>query len=225
MKAPLRAALLLPGLLAATCDAGVIRGTLSVPAPPPPAHEPTDGYPGRAGSLPGRAPIVRGLAGDAVVYVERVPAATEAALARAAAAPSLPRLAQKDQRFVPRVVAIAIGTEVGFPNLDPIYHNVFSLSPTRRFDLGKYPRGQSRSVRFEKPGLVNVYCDIHSDMAAFIVVTPNHAFARPGDGGAFALPDLPPGAYSVCIWHPDLGSQRIEVQVPASGDVTVAARF
>jgi hypothetical protein len=114
---------------------------------------------------------------------------------------------------------------VDFPNLDPIYHNVFSLSPVRRFDLGKYPRGHSRQVTFPKPGLVNVYCDIHSDMEAFILVLPNHAFARPTRAGEFTLPDLPAGRYILKAWHPDLGERSETVEVPATGDVTADVEF
>ena len=100
---------------------------------------------------------------------------------------------QKDKQFIPHVLAIQSGTDVVFPNFDPIYHNVFSLSPSRRFDLGKYPRGSSRTVNFPKPGLVNVYCDIHSNMEAFILVLPHHGFTRPRASGEFRLPDLGEG--------------------------------
>src|SRR5262249_60604428 len=103
-----------------------------------------------AGRPPGprvRARRARGLVTDAVLYLES-PAAEPA---HAAATPH-PKLAQKGQAFEPRVVVVAAGGTVDFPNLDPIYHNVFSVSPTRRFDLGKYPRGQSRSITFPKPG-------------------------------------------------------------------------
>ena len=82
-----------------------------------------------------------------------------------------------------------------FENRDRIYHSVFSVSTTRRFDLGKYPKGHSRSVTFPKAGVVNVYCDIHSDMAAFVLVTPNHAYAQPAADGGYALPNLPAGKY------------------------------
>jgi plastocyanin len=160
---------------------------------------------------------------DAIVYVDRVPAHAESILAAKPA--ETPKLAQKDQSFVPRVLAIAVGTKVDFPNMDPIYHNVFSLSPAQRFDLGKYPRGSSRPVVFRKPGLVNVFCDIHSDMAAFVMVLPHHGFTRPNAGGEFTLPELPAGRYTVRAWHPDLGEQFTEVDVPASGSVSVKLEF
>jgi len=197
--------------------AGVIHGTLRVPPLPAPSAGGTDAYPGTAGSMAGAHQVRHGFVTDAVIYVDHVPAAAESALAAAAASAAPPRLAQKGQMFVPRVIAIAVNTNVEFPNLDPIFHNVFSLSPPRRFDLGKYPRGSSRTLNFPKPGLVNVYCDIHSNMEAFILVLEHHAFTRPKPSGEFRLPDLPAGTYLLHAWHPDLGEQTLSVEVPAVG--------
>jgi hypothetical protein len=151
-----------------------------------------------------------------VIWVESVPAGADP---HSPGPP--PRLAQKDQSFVPRVLPVAVGTAVEFPNLDAIFHNVFSLSPVKRFDLGKYPRGQSRRVTFDRPGLVNVYCEIHSDMEGFILILPNHAFTQPDEAGAFRLPPLPAGRYVIRMWHPDRPEIRREVTVPAGGSVTV----
>ena len=127
--------------------------------------------------------------------------------------------------FSPRVLAIQVGTTVEFPNRDPIYHNVFSVSPAKRFDLGKYAQGHSRRVRFDKPGLVNVYCDIHSDMAAWVYVVPHHVFAQASASGRFALPDVPAGHYTLVAWHPDHGEKTFEVDVPAKGDATVTVHL
>jgi plastocyanin len=206
---------------ASPVSAGVIRGSLHVP-PAPPDKQALNPYPGRANSMPGMHLAPHGLVTDAVVSVDHVPAAAESALARL---PLHPRLDQKNQEFVPRVLAVPIGTPVDFPNLDPIYHNAFSLSPVRRFDLGKYRQGRSKTVVFSHPGLVNVYCDIHSSMAAFVLILPHHGFTRPGPDGAFELPDLPPGHYTVRVWHPDLGQITQEVEVPASGPVTLALSY
>lgn len=211
------------GARADSVVAGVIRGTLVVPTrseASPPAMNP---YPGRASSMTGVQPRTRGLATDAVVYVDQVPARAESVLA-ATRAP-VPRLAQKDQAFVPRVLAIAVGTRVDFPNLDPIYHNVFSLSPPRRFDLGKYPRGQSRTVVFPRPGLVQVFCDIHSTMAAFVLVLPHHAYTQPSADGAWALDGLPPGRYELRAWHPDLPEMVRAVDLPETGEARLDLAF
>src|SRR5206468_2042109 len=129
--------------------------------------------------------------------------------------------AQKDQAFSTRVLPVVIGTTVDFPNQDPIYHNVFSVSPVRRFDLGKYPRGHSKQVTFARPGLVPVFCDIHANMACFILVLPNHAFTQPGADGGYHLPDLPGGTYTVKAWHPDYGEIARTVRVPESGDLSL----
>ncbi len=196
-------------LAAPAARAARLHGTVHVPGGmrQDPAFHP---YAGQASSMAGHTMAERGAPGDAVLYLEAVPAAVDSALPAPAAHP---KLAQKDQAFVPRVVVVPVGGTVDFPNMDPIYHNVFSVSPVKRFDLGKYPRGQSRSVRFTKPGLVNVYCDIHSDMAAFILVVPNRAYARPRADGTWQMPDLPPGHYVLRWWHPDFTGGRREIDL------------
>jgi plastocyanin len=208
--------------LAPPADAGVIKGVVHVPSAGP-AHEfSTNPYPGRASSLPVRADGSRGRVTDAVVSIAAVPAEVESSLVKD---PSGRVLAQKDQAFSARVLACVVGTVVDFPNLDPIYHNVFSVSPVKRFDLGKYPRGRSKQVRFTKPGLVPVFCDIHSNMACFILVLPNRAFTKPDAAGAYALPALPAGSYVVRLWHPDFGEATKTVKVPAVGDVALDLEF
>jgi plastocyanin len=207
-------ALLLPSI----ASAGVLRGTLEVPSMTTGAK--LHPYPGRANSMPGSS-RAQGAVTDAVIYVEKLPAS---ATDPKALGPE-PELGQKDQAFVPRVLAIERGTTVSFPNHDPIFHNVFSVSPNKRFDLGKYPRGQTRHVRFDKPGLVNVYCDIHSDMAAYILVLPNHAFTQPAADGSFSLPDLPAGSYSIKVWHPDFGELHKDVEISDHSNVTADFRY
>jgi plastocyanin len=197
--------------------AGVIRGTLHVP-PTTGAKLSPNAYPGQANSVPGIRAVVHGLVSDAVISVDHVPAATESVLTAAAARP---RLAQKDQAFAPRVVPVAVGTAVDFPNLDPIYHNVFSLSPVKRFDLGKYPQGHSKTIVFNRTGLVNVYCEIHSGMEAFVLVLPHHGFTQPHANGEYQLPDLPAGHYTVRCWQPDLGPITREIDAPENGSVTL----
>jgi plastocyanin len=208
-------------LLAAAAHAGVIRGTVRVPSTGAPRAA-LDPYAGNANALPGAAAPAQGRVADAVVWVEKLPAEIAAALP---ATPGRARLVQEDQTFKPRVLAVAVGSEVDFPNRDPIYHNVFSLSPVQRFDLGKYPRGQSRTVTFRRTGIAHVFCDIHSNMEAFVVVVPNRAFTQPDAAGAYALPDLPAGDYVLVLWHPDLGESRTPVTIPADADARVALEF
>jgi plastocyanin len=210
-------------LVAPAAIAGTIRGTIHVPERAGSGGAHMQAYAGSAGAMPGMHGPVHGRVTDAVVYVATVPADVESTLA-AIAAPR-PKLAQKDECFLPRVVPVAVGTAVDFPNLDPIYHNVFSLSPVKRFDLGKYPRGQSKAVVFNRIGLVNVFCDIHSEMAAFVLVLPHHAFVQPKADGTFELPDLPAGKYELHVWHPDLTEIVRTVDLPAQGDARVDLSF
>ncbi len=201
---------------------GTVRGTLRLPPVVNRDLAALDAYPGQANSLVGAHPVVRGTVTDAVVSFESFPAGAES-LAALSAVPV--QLAQKGQAFAPRVLAVAVGTTVDFPNLDPIYHNVFSVSPVKRFDLGKYPRGHSKRVTFGKPGLVQVYCDIHFLMAAFVLVLPHHGFTQPDAAGHFTLPDVPAGRYMLRVWHPDLHELHRSVEVPAEGDVSVELEY
>lgn len=210
-------ALVLLGTLGVpAADAGVVRGVVRVPSAPKKGVM-ANPYPGRASSLPGRHDLPTGLVTDAVVYVSQLPVGVDSLIQ---GDPSERVLAQRQQAFSARVLSCALGTTVNFPNQDPIFHNVFSISPVKRFDLGKYPRGHSKNVTFNKPGLVQVFCDIHPSMACFILVLPNRAFTRPDEDGAYALPDLPAGSYTVKVWHPDFGELTQKVKVRASGDVS-----
>jgi plastocyanin len=128
---------------------------------------------------------------------------------------------QFGRRFSPDLVAIPAGSTVSFPNMDPIFHNVFSLSKPREFDLGTYPKGDSRSVVFPKPGIVSVNCHLHPNMAAIIVVTPNQWFARSDRSGHFHVDDVPPGRYTVVAWHKAAGFFRKSIVVEAGHDVVV----
>lgn len=213
------------GLLIGLCflplegHGGVIRGTLRLP--PDPARKTANRTVGdkKSHAVRPAESVLRGALRDAVIYVEQVPPAADSALAAADTIPAT--LAQKDRAFVPRVLSIAAGDTVVLPNLDPVYHDVFSLSPIKNFELGRYPGGQSKRVVFDRPGLVNVYCGIHSNMAAFVLVLPHHVFARADESGAFALPPLPPGHYTVCVWHPDLRGLRRDVRLEGDADVVL----
>ncbi len=206
----------------AVADGGAIHGVVRVPPESSGGGRTPNPYPGRASSLQQREIAARGSIADAVVYVEALPAGVDSTLPHARETPAME---QRNQAFLPRVVVVSAGGTVAFPNRDPIFHNVFSVSPVKRFDLGRYVRGKSKSVTFSKAGLVNVYCEIHSDMAGFILVTPNRAFAQPDSNGQYSLPRLPPGQYSVVAWHPDLKSVHRTVQVTDSTDVVLDLSF
>jgi plastocyanin len=143
------------------------------------------------------------------VYLEgTIPAATPA-VAMAV------RMEQTNRRFSPETVVIPAGGKVSFPNLDPIFHNVFSLSSPKMFDLGNYPRGDTRLVTFPEPGIVFVNCHLHPNMTATIVVTPNRWNTVADREGRFALQDIPPGKYTIVAWHKAAGFFRESVQLTA----------
>jgi plastocyanin len=123
---------------------------------------------------------------------------------------------QEDEAFVPRVLPITRGSTVDFPNADPFFHNVFSLSGAATFDLGRYPSGKTQSFRFTKPGLVKVYCHIHSHMSASILVLDHPYYTVPDIDGTFTLSRVPAGSYTLAGWHERVG-ERSEPAVVQSG--------
>ena len=130
------------------------------------------------------------------------------------------RMDQRNESFVPHVLAIVAGTTVDFPNNDRTYHNVFSLSRTRSFDLGRYAAGRSKAVRFERPGIVRVFCDIHSHMSAYILVFAHRFFDVTDDEGRFRIDGVPPGTYTVIAWNESVPQVSRRIVVPdAGGDV------
>jgi plastocyanin len=110
-------------------------------------------------------------------------------------------MAQADERFEPHILPVLQGARVDFPNRDDVYHNVFSLSSAKTFDLGRYPKGSSKSVTFPKTGVVQLFCHIHSDMSAMVLVLSNRYFTAPDNGGRYAIENVPPGEYTVVGWH------------------------
>ena len=124
---------------------------------------------------------------------------------------------QRNETFVPHVLAITTGTIVDFPNSDRIYHNVFSLSKTSRFDLGRYAVGRSKSVQFHRPGIVRVFCDIHSHMNAFVLVFSHRYFAMTDVEGRYRIDNVPAGTYNVVAWNEGATSDPKPASVPESG--------
>ncbi|HVX39528.1 MAG TPA: hypothetical protein VHB25_08140 [Gemmatimonadaceae bacterium] len=160
---------------------------------------------------------------NVVVYLEGDSTRLAAAPERLAAARH-GRIAQRDERFVPHVLAIVRGGTVDFPNEDDVYHNVFSLSaaaPNGQFDLGRYPRGESRSVTFARPGPVQVFCHIHSDMSAVVLVLANPFFTSPAPNHRFAIADVPEGDYTIVGWHERIAPVVHHVHVAAGQTTTV----
>lgn len=111
------------------------------------------------------------------------------------------RMDQKDKTFTPHVLAIRVGSTVDFPNSDPIFHNAFSNYNGQLFDIGLYPPGTTRSVRFKSPGTVRVFCNIHAAMSAVIVVLNTPYFATTRKDGTYRIADVPPGGYMLRVYH------------------------
>lgn len=146
-----------------------------------------------------------------VVYLEgRIEGA--AAVTRQA---SQLELAQQDTSFAPAMLLVPLGASVAFPNRDPFFHNVFSFSPAKRLDLGRYAKGESKTVQFDRAGAVKVYCEVHQFMRAAVIVVENPYHAVVGEDGRFALRDVPAGRHRLVVWHID--------QRPHEADVTIIA--
>jgi plastocyanin len=153
----------------------------------------------------------------AVVYLESAPrlAFDELPASRA-------RMDQRNEQFSPRVLAVTVGTTVDFPNNDTKFHNVFSLSSrVKAFDLGRYPPGHSGSVRFDKPGIVRVFCDIHSQMSGYILVFSHPFFSVTDLDGRYTIAGVPAGTYTLVVWS-EVGSAALQRVVIADGGVAEA---
>jgi plastocyanin len=132
-----------------------------------------------------------------------------------------PRVVQRDVDFDPHVLAIVVGTIVRWPNDDEIFHNVFSMSEAKQFDLGTYLKEKVPEVRFDRVGQVDVFCSIHSKMHCIILVLPNPYFAKVDSGHRYVIADVPPGTYRLRAWHERLPPQIRTVTVSAEGTVHV----
>jgi plastocyanin len=130
-------------------------------------------------------------------------------------------IVQQDEMFVPHVTAITRGSWVEFPNADPFFHNVFSLSRAASFDLGRFPPGQLRARQFVRPGIVKVFCHLHAHMSALILVLDHPFFTTPADDGTFTIPEVPPGRYTVTAWHERIGEAKQSVHVDARAGASV----
>ena len=152
-----------------------------------------------------------------VVYLESAPS-----LAFPDREPRRATMDQRNETFVPHVLAITVGTTVDFPNSDNIYHNVFSLRGPRPFDLGRYAAGRSKAVRFDRPGIVRVFCEIHSHMSAFILVFNHRYFAVTAADGRYQIGRVPPGRYTLVAWNEGAIRESRPVLIPENGGAVEA---
>lgn len=141
-------------------------------------------------------------------------------------APAIGSEAVLDQRrltFTPHVLTVVQGTTVVFRNSDDVGHNVFSVSPAKRFNLGTYPKGVDKRLSFDQPGVIELLCNVHPEMSAFIVVTAAAVSATVGPDGGYELGGLPDGAFTLAAWREGLAIQRR--QVPAGGERAMVVNF
>jgi plastocyanin len=142
-----------------------------------------------------------------------------AAVVRPASQPA--SIVMRKKEFVPRVLAVTVGSTVRFPNSDPILHNVFSVSGDNAFDLGLYPEGPGKAAIFKSPGLVRVFCNVHHDMVAYVLVLDTPYFASPLPDGNFQLANLPEGDGLLVAWHERTEPWSTQVHLPAEAPITV----
>ena len=196
-----------PAVAMQTESAGVVQGTVEIQRAPP--RRRAQRY------SAGRAQAARAVQElPAVVFLRGAPQVT--------AAPGSPEtISQQDTAFVPALLTVSRGATVAFANEDPFFHNVFSYSQAKCFDLGRFPDGQSKSVTFEETGIVKVYCEVHDFMRAIVLVldTPYHSLVS--EDGSFTIRRVPPGTYEMVAWHADFDEQIIPVTVAGGETATV----
>ncbi len=169
-------------------------------AEPRTATKPAPKKTGKGGTLVGK---VKGGGGDTYVYIADIVASAQGSAT----------MKQQGKQFAPRVMAVQKGTRVEFPNLDAVFHNVFSVTPDNSFDLGSYRQGESKSVTMTRPGVVSVYCNMHPQMVGYILVTPSGYYTRAGGDGFYRLANVPAGKHKVVAWAPNSKPVAMEVEI------------
>ena len=171
------------------------------------------------GAYPGRTVTMAAAAGgselaNVIVFVDLVAPAGSTTMRSV--------ISQVDEVFVPHVTAVTTGSTVEFPNDDVIFHNVFSLSRAAMFDLGRYRRGQSKTRRFVRAGIVKVFCHFHSHMSAVVRVFAHPYFARPDAAGRFVITGVPTGRHRIVAWHERVGEVSHDAVVSEGGRVSLS---
>jgi plastocyanin len=183
-------------------------GPVAKPAVATVAKKPVDPAKPAFGTIVGK---VKGGGGEAVVYID-----TAGPPVRATAI-----MKQEGKQFSPRVLVVQKGTKLDFPNMDAVFHNVFSVTPDNSFDLGSYRQGESKSVTLAKPGVVTVYCNMHPQMVGHILIVPSALYAKTGADGFYKISNVPAGKHLVVAWAPNAKPVVSEIEVADSEAATV----
>jgi plastocyanin len=172
----------------------------------------------KVGIVKGTVTVARTPTADVVVSIEGVaPEIFKAQISGARLQRAV--LEQREMKFIPSVLPVLVGTTVDFPNHDKTWHNIYSKSEAKKFDLGLYPPGKTRSVTFDKPGIVRVLCNVHPSMEAFIVVKAHPYFSAADKSGNYRLNNVPLGRYRLQVWHPQLGTSETVVEIVHEDEV------
>ena len=163
---------------------------------------------------PPQRPGVAGGAEDAFVWLEPLAGTPQTPVTDAA------RILQRERTIIPHVSVARVGQLVEFPNEDDVYHNLFSLSSGNRFSLGRYAPGVTENHRFENPGVVQLFCDIHAEMAGVILVVATPYVARVEESGRYRLGGIPAGSYRAIAWHPSAGADTVVVDIGDADEIT-----
>lgn len=192
-----------------TLSAADLRGVVSRPAKAPTEPKKVDRYRSRAQT--------ETMASDCLCqpHLYAVVWLTSDSLPPLKLPDSIPTLSQKNIMFEPSVIAVPVGASVSFPNLDPFFHNVFSYSKTKKFDLGRYEQGETKLITFDKPGIVQVFCEIHFSMRAYVHVLETPYFAVSDQLGKFLITNVRPGTYTMHTWQENQPMLKQSVTVPA----------
>jgi plastocyanin len=175
-------------------------------------------YAAEPGTVKGTISAASGPVADAVVLIDTPPEPIAANAPHAV-------IRQRDMKFSPHVLAVAAGTTVDFPNEDAVLHNVVSSSPAKRFDLGMYAQGETKSVTFDNPGVVAIQCHVHPQMSAFVVVNSSPHVAVTDARGNYTIGGVPAGRHPVRVWHETLAEHVTNVVVPAGGVQSLDVRL
>ena len=202
------------------CEAGTIVGTVRAQAKEGASEDLTSGkYDSRKFKFVERINYAE--MRDFIVYIDEPAAQPPAPPAEPVQVVTTKKITQRGAVFSPHVLPVVVGTTVEWPNQDEIFHNVFSMSDAKSFDLGLYKHPEVKRVTFDKAGRVDVFCSIHTAMNCIILVLPTSHFAAADEKGRYTITNVPAGAYKLKAWHKRLPSQVKEVVVSEGGEVKI----